>query len=74
MFIGRIGKASKAFVSRTTVGFFKPSIKSRPTSKAAGSHQCQPQARQVRRQHRGIQPSLSTTPFLDKIVKRYRFT
>ena len=34
--IGLIGKISRAFVSRTTVGFFNPSIKCRPTSKAVG--------------------------------------
>jgi hypothetical protein len=34
--IGLIGNTSRAFLSRTTVGFFKPSIKCRPTSKLAG--------------------------------------
>ena len=50
--IGLIGKTSRAFVSRTTVGFFNPSIKCRPTSKRGRCHQGQPQARQVWRQHR----------------------
>ena len=30
--IGRTGETSRAFLSRTTVGFFSPSIKCRPTS------------------------------------------
>src|SRR4029077_15533972 len=34
--IGRIGNTSNAFLSRTTVGFFSPSIKCRPTSKLVG--------------------------------------
>jgi len=34
--IGLIGNTSRAVLSRTTVGFFSPSIKCRPTSKAAG--------------------------------------
>ena len=34
--IGRIGNTSRADLSRTTVGFFSPSIKWRPTSKLAG--------------------------------------
>ncbi len=33
---GRIGNASRASRSRTTVGFFNPSIKCRPTSKPSG--------------------------------------
>src|SRR4051795_10578670 len=34
--IGLIGNTSRAVLSRTTVGFFSPSIKCRPTSKLAG--------------------------------------
>ena len=34
--IGRIAKTSSVLRSRTTVGFFKPSIKCRPISKLAG--------------------------------------
>src|SRR5689334_492825 len=34
--IGRVGNTSRAFLTRTTVGFFSPSIKCRPTSKLAG--------------------------------------
>jgi len=34
--IGRIGKSSRAFLSRTTVGFFSPSIKCLPISNALG--------------------------------------
>src|SRR4051795_1894394 len=34
--IGRIGNTSRAARSRTTVGFFSPSIRCRPTSKLAG--------------------------------------
>src|SRR5208337_843581 len=34
--IGRIGNTSSVLRSRTTVGFFKPSIKCRPISKLAG--------------------------------------
>src|SRR4051794_41924108 len=33
---GRTGNTSRAFLSRTTVGFFSPSIRCRPTPKAVG--------------------------------------
>jgi len=36
MLMGRMGKASSAERSRTTVGFFRPSIRCRPTIKLAG--------------------------------------
>jgi hypothetical protein len=41
--IGLIGNTSRAVLSRTTVEFFSPSIKWRPTAKAAGVTRARPE-------------------------------